>query len=118
VVNRLVVLKKSIDFNNIKNNGRRYRFSSWAFLSCVKNEVNEPRFGWTISTKVGSSVVRNKLKRWCRQYFRVWLQNHSQVSLDINIVFLPIGSSTIKELTYAEFEKILEKGLQSLLKDF
>jgi len=35
-----------------------------------KNEVGHPRLGITVSRKIGSSVVRNRVKRMFREIFR------------------------------------------------
>lgn len=75
------------------------------------------RFGVTASRKVGSAVVRNKLKRWSREYFRACLTAGKSIEADINLIFKPMDSNFYKGLPYEEFVKAMDKGLGVLRKN-
>lgn len=75
------------------------------------------RFGVTASRKVGSAVVRNKLKRWCRDYFRAFLSAGKSFEADINIIFKPMDANFYKGLSHAEFIKSLDRGLEAVRKN-
>ena len=77
-------------------------------------------FGVTASRKVGSAVVRNKLKRWVREYFRDFVtrsnQTGSPIDVSINIIFKPIDQSFYKGLNFEEFKRAMDVGLEMLKK--
>ena len=65
------------------------------------------RFGFTASRQVEKAVIRNKLKRWCKEYFR----KRKAESIDINIVFRKVKDEHFyKELKHDEFNAYLEKS--------
>ena len=88
--------------------------TKWLLLNYRKNDLQQLRFGVTVSRKVGSAVVRNKIKRWCREYFRDFLKSGNSLEIDINIICKPIDHGFYKGLTHAEFVKALDYGLGKL----
>lgn len=111
------VIKRSSEFLDIKQTGKRYWPTKWLLLNYKKNSVGQLRFGVTASRKVGPAVVRNKLKRWCREYFRSSLLARESVEIDINIIFKPMDANFYKGLSYEEFYKSLERGLEVIRKN-
>lgn len=101
-------LKLSSDFQDIQRTGKRKILSSWLMVAFKQNQHGLLRFGCTISKKVGPAVVRNRLKRWTREYFRHANKNETLPELDINLVFKARGDKFYKELEYTEFCKTLE----------
>lgn len=80
------------------------------------NQLGQLRFGVTASRKVGSAVVRNKLKRWVREYFRSFLVAGNSLEADINLIFKPMEANFYKGLPYEEFVKAMDRGLETLRK--
>lgn len=78
----------------------------------MKSSNGDLRFGVTASRKTGPAVVRNKLKRWCREYFRTSIVASNSFEADINIIFKPMDSNFYKGLSHSEFQKIMDRGLQ------
>lgn len=78
------------------------------------------RFGVTASRKVGSAVVRNKLKRWVREYFGDFVaksnQQGSPIDVSINIIFKPVDPGFYKGLKFEEFKKAMDAGIEVLRK--
>ena len=62
-------LRKRKDFLEIFDEGQR-RHSSHFILFYRDNGLEEVRLGITASRKVGNAVVRNRLKRLIREYYR------------------------------------------------
>lgn len=75
------------------------------------------RIGVTASRKVGSAVVRNKLKRWSREYLRAFLVAGKAIEADINIIFKPMDPNFYKNLNHGEFIKALDRGFEVLRKN-
>jgi ribonuclease P protein component len=109
-----LIIKRNSEFVFLKQNGRRLWPTKWLLLNYRKNDLQELRFGVTVSRKVGSAVVRNKIKRWCREYFRDFLKSGNSLEIDINIICKPIDQGFYKGLSYAEFSKALDRGLGQL----
>ena len=113
----LLVIKRNSEFVSLKQNGKRLWPTKWLLLNYQINEQQQFRFGVTASRKVGPAVVRNKIKRWCREYFRNYLKSGNVLEVDINIICKPIDHGFYRGLSYAEFEKALERGLESIGKN-
>lgn len=109
---KLQGLKLSSDFSNIQKAGKRKVLSPWLLAAYKSNDLKTLRFGCTISRKVGSAVIRNKLKRWTKEYFREFFrqaaQNENIPHIDINLVFKARSDEFYKKLSFAEYVKTLE----------
>jgi ribonuclease P protein component len=113
--NKLNVIRRKQDFESLKLSGLRVTPNRWLLLSFKKNDLDHCRFGWTIGSKVGSAVVRNRFKRWCRDYFRQ-AQISTKVCLDLNVVIRPGQQDFYKQLSHDEFLEALDKGWRSAIK--
>ena len=92
------VIRRSSDFAALRENGKRVRLGPWGLWSVRRIQKAELHCGWTISRKVANSVLRNRLKRWCREYFRSTAEDLH--GWQINVVFLQQSASF-----YKTFEK-------------
>lgn len=110
-----VSLKLGRDFSNLKKKGRRVYPCKWIIFSFLGNDQKGLRVGYTISKKVGGAVVRNRLKRWGREFFR-HCDNKNSVNLDLNIVIRQVNYDFFKQLTHEEFDSVMQKGWRNLLK--
>jgi ribonuclease P protein component len=117
---RPVIIKRSSDFLSLKKNGKRAWPTKWLLLNYSKKGQEGLYFGVTASRKVGSAVVRNKLKRWAREYFRDFVnrsnQTGSPIDVSINIIFKPIDQGFYKGLKFEEFKRAMDTGLEILSK--
>lgn len=112
-----LIIKRSSEFLSLKQSGRRFWPTNWLLLNYSNNQLGQFRIGVTASRKVGPAVVRNKLKRWTREYFRKRLKADDTLSIDINLIFKPMGDSFYKDLTYDQFVRGLEAGVQVIRKN-
>ncbi|MCB0392950.1 MAG: ribonuclease P protein component [Bdellovibrionales bacterium] len=105
----MTVLNRHSDFLSLQHSGKRLFLSNWMSVNLKKNEMGQFRCGWTLSRKVGSAVTRNKLKRWCREYFRTQIKT-SEPFVDLNVVLRVRDKDFYRNLTYNEFRKCLDKA--------
>lgn len=83
-------------------------------INYQQNEVDSHRLGMTIPKKIGNSVIRNKLKRWCRVFFQKSLPSNERPGVDINVVFLGSDKEFFKKLDFKEISAVLETGIRKI----
>lgn len=102
----------SKQFSELKVRGFKSKPRTWLIANYSFGEGSGIQAGWTISRKVGRAVIRNRLKRWCREYFRQKVSEMNEKNLQVNIVFL-VGRSSNKlffrDLEHRELDEALSK---------
>jgi ribonuclease P protein component len=58
------------EFDHVYQQGRRVA-GRYVLLHAVPNDLGRPRLGTTVGRRVGGAVVRNRVKRWIRETFRL-----------------------------------------------
>lgn len=82
--------------------------NAWLLVNMQPTDANQVRCGWTIPKQVGTAVVRNRFRRWGREFMRKW-SAHKNKSLDINIVFKRREKGFYKQLDHKEFDEAFAK---------
>lgn len=95
---KLTTLKKAKEFRNIYQKGKSVA-DKYMVIYIKKNDMNNyPRFGFSISKKVGKAVHRNRVRRLLKEITR----KYQPVLLkDVDIVFIarsPIVNATLRDL--------------------
>jgi ribonuclease P protein component len=99
-------LKRKKDFKDLVTEGKKFRPAPWLIVNYSHNDRELLRLGWTAGGKIGTAVLRNRLRRWCREFFKT----KKGLGVDLNIVFLKQKSPEFyKDLRHDELDKILEK---------
>jgi ribonuclease P protein component len=77
------LLKRS-DFLKLSFSGTKIHNGHFVLIYS-KTENKKSRLGITVTKKVGKSVIRNRIKRYCREFFRL---NRCIIpeNMDINII--------------------------------
>ena len=101
------VLKSSKDFERLKFKGSKVFLDKKILVSYLNNNLDHHRVGWTLPRSVGNAVLRNRLKRYSREFFRTQSQFISKSKLDVNLVFLKSGSAHLKKMDYNDFKQLL-----------
>ena len=96
-------LRKNSEFRAVYRKGRSFS-NSILVLYVFKNYKNKDinRLGISVSKKVGSSVVRNRVKRLIRESYRL---NKYRFRTGYDFIF--IARTTINGSSYLEVEKYL-----------
>ncbi|MFO7861456.1 MAG: ribonuclease P protein component [Desulfosalsimonas sp.] len=77
-------------------------------VAFCENHLVRPRLGVTVTRKVGSAVVRNRIKRIVRQYFRT---NRHRLggNFDINVIARKSAAEASSNEMFASLEKLFCK---------
>lgn len=124
---RLCVLTKRSDYLRTFRFGRKVRPSEWVVLNVYRKKQSRDgddlgfRCGWTCPRTVGTAVIRNKLKRWSRIWFREKLKESKVIGIslpdiDLNLGFRAMPEGFYRRLSYADFAKVLDHGWLEILK--
>jgi len=90
------ILKKNYEFKTVFSKGKYYGGNFLEiFVVNTKNEYN--RLGIAVSTKVGKSVKRNKIKRLIRENYRLIEQ---EIKTGKDIIILWKKNKTIENATF------------------
>jgi ribonuclease P protein component len=111
---RIKRLKKNSDFLELRRKGLRLRATEWLQIHFQKSKEEDLYIGVTTGRKVGSAVIRNRLKRWCLEYFRKHHKELSSLSGRLNILLRPQAEGFYKEITHEELDHELQKTLSRL----
>lgn len=125
---RFISIKSSFEFDFIYKNGKKIRLCPWLTVvshggATFKNQPNDlsiaentnslenstSYYGITASRKVGSAVIRNKLKRWIRNCAqeKSWptqLRNKKAV-----FIFRPQAEGFYKNLKFEDFLNVFKE---------
>lgn len=63
-------LKKNSDFRRLYNKGKS-AVTPYMVVYCRRNREEHNRLGYTVSTKLGHAVVRNRVRRRLREIYRL-----------------------------------------------
>jgi ribonuclease P protein component len=99
------------DFRRVSRNGERYRTQHFVVLASASAEnlpTLKPRLGLTVSRKVGNAVVRNRMKRRLREWFR---HHRGQLACPVDLVVIvrPQGANLDYEQVCRELGEIARK---------
>ena len=78
-------LKRRKDITRVFEHGRRARDGRMTLLA-LANNLDHPRAGVAVSTRHGNAVKRNRIKRLCREAFRL---NRVELPAGWDYIILP-----------------------------
>lgn len=91
-------LRINEDFLNVYRNGKNYWNRSLT-IYVKKNNLNNSRFGYSITKKIGNSVVRNKVRRRMKEIIRL---NLDCIKPGYDVVIIPKKNTV--DVSYKELE--------------
>lgn len=96
-------LKKNKDFQMVYRQKKSF-VGKYLVLYIRKNGLNDVRFGFSVSKKIGIAVERNKIKRKLREICRL---NLTSFAPGYDLIFVARGK--IKGISYQLVEQEIEK---------
>jgi ribonuclease P protein component len=105
-------LTRRADFLRLKERGRSFHVNQWLLVNFEATERGHLRGGWTIPAYVGNAVIRNRLRRWGREFLRA--RRSEFAGVDVNFVFKRRDKALFRTLTHAEFTDAMEKMVVKL----
>lgn len=100
-------LRKRPDFLRVQGKGRRIVRASLVAVALRREDKGSPRFGLTVSKKVGNAVVRNRVKRALREALR----RDARALTGVDVVFIarPSAAMASSMQLAAEVGEVLER---------
>ncbi|HEY6839347.1 MAG TPA: ribonuclease P protein component [Geobacteraceae bacterium] len=92
------------DYLELAARGNKVHTASFIIVWAI-TERQQTRFGATVSRKVGNAVVRNRLKRCLREYYRLHKQMFT--AADFNI----IAKQRAASLSFGDISRELDRAL-------
>jgi ribonuclease P protein component len=110
-------LSSRSEFLRIKAKGQVFHVNSWLLVNLEKTEADLVRCGWTIPRQIGPAVLRNRFRRWGREYLRKWTAD-AKFSLDMNLIFKRKEPGFYKSVSHKDFDGAMDKLVAKLQRDF
>jgi ribonuclease P protein component len=105
---RLRSLARRADFLNLKAAGRSLHINSWLLINVQATDSGEFRCGFTLSRYTGTAVVRNRLRRWGKEYLRKWVSKN-RASVDLNLIFKRQEKGFYASVSHKDFDAVMDK---------
>lgn len=94
-----VTLKKNYEFRRLYGKGKT-AVTPYLVVYCLKNNHGTRRVGYTVSTKLGKAVVRNRVRRRLREIYRL---NSDKLISGVDMIIVARGKCVGAD--YAKIEK-------------
>ena len=112
--NKVVSLKKRQEFKRVYSQGK-YAADSLFVAYALANDFCVNRLGITVSKKVGGAVVRNRVKRWVKESYRLLPDIVGGQAFDIVIIARAPSGKLAGKGAYLQIDRSV-KNLLSRLK--
>lgn len=94
-------LRNNMEFKKVYNGGKNY-WNRNLVLYVRKNNLENSRVGYSITKKIGNSVVRNKVRRRMKEIYRL---NFNNIKSGYDIILIP--KKNIVDISYRELESAM-----------
>ncbi|MDF2720769.1 MAG: ribonuclease [Paenibacillus sp.] len=100
-------LTRREDFNKVYRYGKSAANLQVVIYALPNSKIERFRMGVSVSKKLGSAVVRNRIRRVMKEIVR-----HNAERIRPHYDFIVIGRKPVAEMDYAQMEKSLLHGLK------
>ena len=94
-------LRSNMEFQKVYKNGKNY-WNRNLILFVKKNGLAYTRVGYSITKKIGNSVVRNKIRRQLKEVYRL---NFYRIEEGYDLIFIP--KKNIVDISFKEIESAM-----------
>ncbi|EMT39704.1 ribonuclease P protein component, eubacterial [Thermoanaerobacter thermohydrosulfuricus WC1] len=85
--NKIIKIKKSYEFKKVYSNGKSVA-NQFVVMYYMENNLGFNRVGYSVSKKIGKSVVRNRVRRLLHESFRLL---DIEIKIGFDIIFVARG---------------------------
>ena len=109
----LITIKKRSEFTRSNKFSNKIHTSNFIIQKLDSNKSDDiPHFGFTITKKIGSAIVRNKIKRRLKSIIRELLK-HQDKYFDLSFNYILICKKEIVKVSYNDLENELMNKFKS-----
>lgn len=90
-----------MEFAKVYKNGKNY-WNRNLILYVMKNDLGYTRVGYSITKKIGNSVVRNQIRRQMKEIYRL---NFDLVKDNYDLIFIP--KKNVVDISYKQLESAM-----------
>ena len=109
----LITIKKRFEFTRFNKFSKKFHTSNLIIQKLEKNTIDKvPHFGFTIPKKIGSAIVRNKIKRRLKSIIRELLK-YKDKYFDLSFNYILICKKEIVKVSYDDLENELMDKFKS-----
>ncbi|WP_308720220.1 ribonuclease P protein component [Komagataeibacter xylinus] len=103
-------LKKRAEFLRVAAKGRKAPMPGLVLQALERGDADAARFGFTVTKKVGNSVVRNRVRRRLREVVRIMGRERALEGVDIVVIGRSGTRGRRFESLLADYRKALSKA--------
>ncbi|MBU5428373.1 ribonuclease P protein component [Tissierella pigra] len=100
-MNKIYRLRSNMEFKKVYSGGKSY-WNRNLVLYVKKNNIGNTRVGYSITKKIGNSVVRNKIRRRMKEIYRL---NFENIKNNYDLIFIPKKNTV--DISYKELESAM-----------
>ena len=109
----LIIIKKRSEFIRSNKLSHKIHTPNFIIQKLESNEPNKfPHFGFTITKKIGSAIVRNKIKRRLKIIIKELLKCKDKY-FDLSFNYVLICKKEIVKVSYSDLKNELMKKFKS-----
>lgn len=100
-MNKIYRLRSNMEFRKVYSGGKNY-WNRNLVLYVKKNNIGNTRVGYSITKKIGNSVIRNKIRRRMKEIYRL---NFKCIKSNYDLIFIP--KKNVVDISYKELESAM-----------
>lgn len=100
-MDKMYRLRSNMEFKKVYKNGKNY-WNRNLILYVKKNDLGYSRVGYSITKKIGNSVVRNKIRRQMKEIYRL---KFNLIKSNYDLIFIP--KKNVVDISFKELESAM-----------
>lgn len=100
-MNKIYRLRSNMEFKKVYSGGKNY-WNRNLILYVKKNNIGNTRVGYSITKKIGNSVIRNKVRRRMKEIYRLKFDG---IKSGYDLIFIP--KKNVVDISYKELESAM-----------